>query len=55
MASIDKIDEQGAVVGKRELAAALVQDKVNTGLSALCGDRRAGRTSPGYGVCKDAQ
>jgi large subunit ribosomal protein L4 len=32
MASIDKIDEKGAVVGKRELAATLVQDEVNIGL-----------------------
>ena len=32
MASIDKIDEKGAVVGKQELADALVQDEVNIGL-----------------------
>jgi large subunit ribosomal protein L4 len=32
MASIDKIDEKGAVVGKCELADALVQDDVNIGL-----------------------
>ncbi len=32
MATIDKIDEKGAVVGKHELAAGLVQDEVNTGL-----------------------
>ena len=32
MASIDKIDEKGAVVGKHELAAALVQDEINIGL-----------------------
>jgi large subunit ribosomal protein L4 len=32
MASIEKIDEKGAVVGKRELAAGLVQDEVNIGL-----------------------
>ncbi len=32
MATIDKIDEKGAVVGTRELAAALVQDEVNIGL-----------------------
>ena len=32
MASIDKIDEKGAVVGKHELAAGLLQDQVNTGL-----------------------
>jgi len=32
MASIDKIDEKGAVVGKRQLAAGLVQDKLNKGL-----------------------
>ncbi len=32
MATIDKIDEKGAVVGKHELAARLLQDQVNTGL-----------------------
>jgi large subunit ribosomal protein L4 len=32
MASIDKIDEKGAVIGKRELAAGLLQDDVNVGL-----------------------
>jgi large subunit ribosomal protein L4 len=32
MASIEKIDEKGAVVGKREIAAGLVQDDVNIGL-----------------------
>lgn len=32
MATIDKIDEKGAVVGKRELPAGLVQDQVNIGL-----------------------
>jgi large subunit ribosomal protein L4 len=32
MPSIEKIDEKGAVIGKHELAAALVQEKPNTGL-----------------------
>jgi large subunit ribosomal protein L4 len=32
MPSIDRIDEKGALVGKHELAAALVQGKVNIGL-----------------------
>lgn len=32
MATIDKIDEKGATIGKRELAVGLVQDEVNTGL-----------------------
>jgi large subunit ribosomal protein L4 len=32
MASIDKIDEKGTVVGKRELAEQLVQDEVSIGL-----------------------
>jgi large subunit ribosomal protein L4 len=32
MPSIDKIDEKGAVLGKHELAAGLVQDEVNIGL-----------------------
>ena len=32
MPSIDRIDENGAVVGQRELAADLVQDRINTGL-----------------------
>jgi large subunit ribosomal protein L4 len=32
MASIDKIDEKGAVIGKHELSGALVQDRVNSGL-----------------------
>ncbi len=32
MPSIDKIDEKGAVVGKHELAATLVQDQPNIGL-----------------------
>lgn len=32
MVSIDKIDEKGAVIGKHELAAALVQDRVSSGL-----------------------
>jgi large subunit ribosomal protein L4 len=32
MASIEKIDEKGAVVGKHEIAAGLVQDEVNIGL-----------------------
>ena len=32
MPSIDKIDEKGAVIGKHQLAAALVQDQPNMGL-----------------------
>jgi large subunit ribosomal protein L4 len=32
MATIEKIDEKGAVVGKREIAAGLVQDDINIGL-----------------------
>jgi large subunit ribosomal protein L4 len=32
MESIEKIDEKGAVVGKREIAAGLVQDDINIGL-----------------------
>lgn len=46
MATIEKIDDKGAVVGKRELAAGLVQDEVNTGLlhyvvtAELAGHRR---------------
>lgn len=32
MPSIEKIDEKGAVIGKHELAIALVQEKPNTGL-----------------------
>ena len=32
MASIDKIDEKGTVVGKQKLAEGLVQDEINTGL-----------------------
>ena len=32
MPSIDKIDENGAVVGQHELADALVQDQINIGL-----------------------
>jgi large subunit ribosomal protein L4 len=32
MPSIDRIDEKGAVIGKHELPAALVQDTVNIGL-----------------------
>ena len=46
MPSIDRIDEKGAVIGKHELAAALVQDQVNTGLlhyvvtAELAGRRR---------------
>lgn len=32
MVSIDRIDESGAVVGRHELADALVQDQVNVGL-----------------------
>ena len=46
MPSIDRIDEKGAVIGKHELAAALVQDQVNMGLlhyvvtAELAGRRR---------------
>ena len=46
MATIDKIDEKGAVVGKHELAAGLVQDEVSIGLlhqvvtAELAGHRR---------------
>lgn len=32
MASIDKIDENGAVIGRHDLADALVQDQINVGL-----------------------